>query len=139
MSTSIRIFIINDDDRVESLPVARYEKLLRRDVGIKISKYAGRRIRYASVVVELADRKPINVLYAQYSYLAFDAEGRLDINEREKKATSALDMLPPLYQNIDKHMIDARHKFARKRYEDTYKWQPSPEILADIESAIFGK
>jgi len=126
MRTSLRIFIVNDDDRVEALPVARYEKLLRRDLDFTVPQYAGRRIRYASVVVELENQKPLRIIYAQYSYLAFDTEGRLDIYEREKKAASALEMLPPLYQGIDSKMIDARHQFARKRYEDTYRWRPSP-------------
>jgi hypothetical protein len=48
-------------------------------------------------------------------------------------------MLPPVYQKQDNHTIDARQKFAKKRYEDKYRWQPSGVILAEIKRAIFGK
>jgi hypothetical protein len=39
----------------------------------------------------------------------------------------------------DKRIIDARHKFAKKRYFDKYRWEPSDEIVAGIAEAIFGK
>ncbi len=123
MGLSTKIFIVNDDDTIEPFPLTRYERLLRRDPEFKIPKYAGRRIRYVSVVVDLKDRKPETILNIQYFYLAFDTKGRLDVDEREKKARLALDMQPPVYPDKDdRQTIDARHKFAKKRYDSKYKW-----------------
>jgi len=136
----IKIFIVNADDTVELLPVARYERLLRRDPGEKLSKFAGQRIRYASVVIDSSDKEQPAIIQTQFSYLTFDADGRLDVAERGKKASLALNMLPPIYPaSDDRQMIDARHKFARKRYHDRYKWQPSPLLIANIEKAVFGE
>ncbi|UCD82028.1 MAG: hypothetical protein JSW26_11550 [Desulfobacterales bacterium] len=134
----IKIFIVNEDDTVEQLPVERYERLLRRDPDEKISKYAGKRIRYASVVVNWSDKKQKEIIHSQFSYLTFDLDGRLDVAARGKKASLALSMLPPVYPETHAHMIDARQEFARKRYDDQYKWRPSPVIIANIEKAIFG-
>jgi len=39
----------------------------------------------------------------------------------------------------DKRVIDARHIFARKRYFDKNRWDPTEEIIAAIAEAIFGK
>ena len=39
----------------------------------------------------------------------------------------------------DKRVIDARHKFARKRYFDKHRWKPTDQIVTAIAEAIFGK
>jgi hypothetical protein len=106
--------------------------------GEKLSKYAGKRIRNASVVIDSSDEEQIEIIRTQFSYLIFDADGRLDVVERGKKANLALNMLPPIYPESDgRQMIDARHKFARKRYDDQYKRQPLPALIANIEKAVF--
>ena len=46
MGPRITIIFIDDDETVELLPFVQYEKLLRRDIDFKISKYAGTRISY---------------------------------------------------------------------------------------------
>ena len=137
MAPRIRIFIVNDDDTVDDLPVWQYEKLLRRDPDFAILRYAGRKIRYVSVVVESAEQTPPKVINAQYSYLTFDSNGHLDVDERGLKANLALGMLPPLYRDPDDQMVDARQRFVRKRYQDQYKWQPTPDILAEIRKMLF--
>ena len=40
---------------------------------------------------------------------------------------------------MDKQVVDARHKFARKRYAREYLWQPDTEIETVIRKAIFGQ
>ena len=76
MGLSIRVFIVEDDDTINRLPLARYERLLNRDPDERLSRYAGQRIRYALIVVNLVNRKPIEVVKDEYAYLDFDKEGR---------------------------------------------------------------
>ena len=137
---SIRIFIVEDDDTVKRLQLARYERLLRRDPDERLSKYAGKRVRYALIVVDLVNRKPIGVVRDEYAYLEFDEEGRLKEPEFENEEISAFDMLD--FSSVEQHdrrVIDARHKFARKRYFDKHRWEPTDEIVAAIGEAIFRK
>ena len=47
--------------------------------------------------------------------------------------------LKGLLQHKDQRVIDARHIFARKRYFDKNRWEPTEEIIASIAEAIFGK
>lgn len=84
MGLSIRIFIIEDDDTIKRLPLARYERLLKRDPDERLSKYAGKRVRYALIVVDLVNRRPIEIVRDQFDFLDFDDEGRLKVAEHEK-------------------------------------------------------
>jgi transposase len=140
MGLSIRIFIVEEDDKIKRLPLARYERLLRRDPDERLSRYAGQRVRYALIVVDLVNRKPIEVVRDEYAYLDFDREGRLKEPEFENEESSAFDMLDFFsLEKQDKRVIDARHKFARKRYFDKNRWDPTDEIVTAIAEAIFGK
>jgi len=140
MGLSIRGFIVEDDDTIKRLPLARYERLLNQDPDERLSKYAGQRVRYALIVVNLVNRKPIEVVKDEYAYLDFDKEGRLKEPELKNEEISAFDMLDfSFLEQQDKRVIDARHKFAKKRYFDKYRWEPTDEIVAAIAEAIFGK
>ena len=77
----------------------------------------------------------------EYAYLDFDKEGRLKERVYEEGESYPLDMLDvlALEQKKDRRVIDARHKFARKRYFAKHRWQPTDEIVTAIAEAIFGK
>ena len=140
MGLSIRVFIVEDDDSINRLPLAQYERLLKRSPDERLLKYAGKRVRYALIVVDLVNRRPIEVVRDEFAYLDFDEEGRFKEPEHEKEESSALDMLDFFsLEQQDKRVIDARHKFARKRYFDKHRWQPTDEIVTAIAEAIFGK
>lgn len=140
MGISLRIFLVDDDDSIKRLPLTQYERLLRCDPEERFPEYAGKRVRYALVVVDLVNRIPVEIVRIQYSLLSFDSEGRIDPVEREKKATLAFELLPPMPIERDpSQLIDAQHCFAKKRYDNEYRWVPSPEIEKAIMDAIFGK
>ena len=142
MGLGIRIFIVEDDDTIKRLPLSRYERLLNRDPDERLSKYAGKRVRYALIVVDLINRKPIEVVRDEFAYLDFDKEGQLKEPVYEKEESSDLDMLDFFSlaeQKKDRRVIDARDKFARKRYFDKHRWEPTDEIVTAIAEAIFGK
>ena len=140
MGIGLRIFLVNDDDSLQRLAVTKYERLLRRDPKERLPQYAGKRVRYALVVYEVENRKPVEILRIEYSWLCLDSEGRIDASEQERELRLALEVLPPLPMELHpKRVIDAHHRFAKKRYEDKYRWTPSPEIEAAIVHAVFGK
>ena len=140
MRIGLRILLVNDDDSIQRLSPARYERLLRRDPGERLPQYAGGRVRYAMAILEMENRKPVEMIKIQYSFLHFDSEGLIDATEQEREARLALEVLPPLAKDRQSPpVVEARHRFAKKRYDDEYKWRPSPEIEAAIVEAIFGK
>jgi hypothetical protein len=106
----------------------------------RLLKYAGKRVRYALLVVDLVNRRPIEIVRDQFGFLDFDDEGQLKIGEHEKKESLTFDMLEPILSDqTNSRVINARHKFAKKSYHDKFSWKPTDEIIAAIAKAIFGK
>jgi hypothetical protein len=97
MGLSIRVFIVEDDDTIKRLPLARYERLFKRDPNESLPKYAGKRVRYALIVVDLVNRRPIEIVRDEFGFLDFDVVGRLKVVEHEKQENLAFDMLAPFY------------------------------------------
>ena len=140
MGMSLRIFLVNDDDSIQRLPLARYERLIHRDPKECLPQYAGRRVRYVEVALELEQRRPVRILRILYLILSLDPEGRIDAAELEKQRRLGVDMMPPvLTDGGPNQVIEARHFFAKKRFDNEYRWNPTPEIEASILEAIFGK
>ena len=138
MGVSLRIYIINADDHLHRLPVAKYERLLEPNSKERLLQYAGKRVRSASVFIEMENRKSVEILRIQYAYLKFDSEGRLDLSEMEHEARLVVDILADFesHKETDK-VINAQHKFAKKQLEDQYRWAPSQELEASIVKAVF--
>ena len=140
MGIGTRIFLVSDDDTLQPLSLARFERLRRQYPEERLPQYACKRVRYALVVLETENRRPVGIHLIQYFYLPFDSEGRLDAAEMEKAASLAVEIVPPLEKERQTgHVIDAHYRFAKKRYDEHYKWTPSPEIEAAIIRAIFGR
>ena len=140
MGLGSRIFIVKEDDSIERLSFKRYERLIKGHPDERLSRFAEKRVRYALIVLEMINRKPVEILMTEYSFLTFDSEGRLDLVEREKASRLAIDMLEPIAseKKLGK-VIDVKHKFAKKRFDNRYLWKPSPEIETAIAATIFKK
>ena len=140
MGLGSRIFIFNDDGSLRRLPMARYERLFRHDPNECLPIYAGKRVKYAHVIVELENRKPVEVILSQFSYLTFDNDGKIDQSSMEKEMRLGIEMVAPvLLGSQPENVVDARHRFAKKKFSDRYLWQPSQNIIDAIGEAIFGK
>ena len=140
MGLGTRIFIVRADDSLQRLTLKRYNRLIKGYPDEGLMQYAGKRIRYALIVLEMINRKPAEILMAEYSFLVFDSEGRLDVSEQEKAARLVMDTLEPIdLEQKSGKVIDVKHRFAKKRFDDQYLWDPSPEINAAIETIIFKK
>ena len=139
MGVSLRVFLVLDDDSLQRLPLNRFERLSHGHPKEHLPQFSGKRLRYALAAVDLVNRKPVEILHIQYAYLTFDSEGKIDAAEREKKMRLSVDMVPPVtIRHESMNVMDAEHRFAKKRYDSEYKWTPSPEIETAIIKAIFG-
>jgi len=140
MGLSFKIFVVQEDDTVMRFPLARLNRILRRDQNERQTQYANKRIRIALMAVEMIDRKPVAITREQYSFLDFDSEGLLDLDERDKRVHLVSDMLEPIpIKKASGKVVDAKYKFAKKRYKDQYVWNPTPTIKATIKAIIFLK
>jgi len=140
MGTGLRVFLVNDDDSLERFPLARLERLFQGHPEERLLQYAGKRVRYALVIVDLVNRKPIEILRIQYAILTFDSEGKIDSAELEKEMRLGVDMVPiGTIAPLSRKVVDAEHHFLQKRYENRYLWKPTPEIEETIVKVVFGQ
>ncbi len=137
MGVGLRIFIVNDDNSLERLALKTYERLMKCDPDISFPQYAGKRVRYAEVAIELKNRKPVEVLRMEYFIMHFDAKGRIDGTVRDDVMRLGVNLTPPIYFKNDPVVIYAQHHFAKKRFDHQFRWKPTPEIEMTILKAIF--
>ena len=139
MGLGTRIFIVKDDDSLQRLSLKRYNRLIKGHPDEGLMQTSGKRIRYALIVLEMINRKPVEILMAEYSFFSFDSKGRLDASEREKATRLVMDTLEPIVpEEKPGKVIDVKHRFAKKGFDDRYLWKPTPEIETAIQRAIFG-
>ena len=112
MATGLRVFLVNDDDSLKRFPLARFERLFQGHPEERLPEYAGKRVRYALVIVDLVNRKPFEILRIQYPILTFDSEGKIDAAELEKEMRLGVDMVPiGTIAPLSRKVVDAEHHF----------------------------
>lgn len=138
MGTTIWIFFVNDDDSIQRFPLARFERLIERDPRERLPNYAGKRVRYVEIALELEQGKPVGILRILYLIMPFNFEGRVDAAEQEKERRLGIEMVPPILDRGSKKVVEAGHLFAKRRFDNEYRWKPTREMESAIIEAIFG-
>ena len=138
MGIGIRVFLVDDNDSLQRLPLARLERLIRFDRGENLPQHAGKRVRCAMVFLQMAGRQVLSIRNVDYFVLPFDDKGRISKKEWEKGMLLGMDLLPPLINEENpKQVINASHRFAKRRYEHEFKWKPSRKVEDAIVAAVF--
>ncbi len=138
MGIGIRVFLIDDNDSLQRISMARLNRLLHFDRREGLQQYAGKRVRCAMVVLEVAGRQVLAIGNIDYFLLQFNDQGRIDKKEWEKGMRLGMELLPPLRDEQYPHqVIDAQHRFAKRRYEHEFKWKPSRKVEEAIVAAAF--
>ena len=138
MGIGVRTFLIDNDDSLQRFSMARLDKLLRSGFRETLPQYAGKRIRCAMVFLKIVDRRPVGVRNMDCFVIPFDARGRIAKKEWTRRVRLALELLPSVPGGMySKQVIDARHRFMKRRYDHEFKWKPSREVKEAIVAQIF--
>lgn len=124
MSIGVRILFL-DGDRIIRVSQRRFERLVDRDLNEAMPEYAGQRLRCAMVYVQLADRKPVEVVRIDYMVLPLDPEGRLDADLQSRKMMLAGEMFGFGMTGTAERVVDFGPYLAEKQYRAEYKWKPT--------------
>ncbi len=137
MGMSFRVFLVDDNDSLQRIPMTRLGRLLHFDRIESIQKYAGKRVRCAMVFSEVERRRVLAIRNIDYFWLSFDDKGRINKKEWEKGMRLGLELLHSILDaEYPKQVIKAQHRFAKRRYEHEFKWKPSRKVEEAIVSAI---
>ena len=138
MGFCFRIFLIDEADKIIRIATARFDRLRDRDPKESLAQYKNSRIRYAMVILELENRKPISIVRVDYGYLALDFEGRVDKKFLDTESMTAVSMIPPIpLPGESPNIVRARDKFAERRFKNEFTWSPTPELEQSICNEAF--
>ena len=74
----------------------------------------------------------------EYFLLQLNDKGRIDKKEWEKGMRLGMELLPSLHdEQYPQQVIDAQHRFAKRRYEHEFKWNPSRKVEDAIVDSVF--
>jgi len=114
-----------------------FERLLRDPQHQTMPVLGGQRMRMAEILVQLADRRPVQVVRRGYFIVSFDEAGRLDTTRfREQQwalAAPALDRVFTVPSDDDR-ALDAASRFIAQ----DGRWRPSSELAEHIDDAALG-
>ncbi len=140
MGIACRAFLVDDNDSLQKISMAKLDRLLHFIRAESLPQYSGRRVRCAMVFVEVAGRRVLGIRNIDYFLLTFDDKGRIDRKEWEKGMRLGMDLLPFIPDGEHpKQIVNAQHRFAKRRYEHEFKWKPSLKVEEAIVSAVFAK
>ena len=138
MGIGCRRFIVDDEGRLVRLRNIIFERLLRDPLHHTMPALAGQRVRMAEILVQLANRRPIQVVRRVYFVVGFDEAGRLDTtrfkNQQWALAESALDRVF-VAPSDDDRVLDAASRFIAQGG----RWRPSSEMAQHIDDAALGR
>ena len=138
MGIGCRVFLIGDNDSLERISMARLDRLLHFDRSESLPQYAGKRVRCATAILEVAGRQVQAIRNIDYFLLQFNDKGRIDKKDWEKGMRLGMELLPFIpNEEHPERVINAQHRFAKRRYEHEFKWKPSRKVEDAIVAAVF--
>ena len=137
MGLSCRLFLLDGNDVLYRLSNAKFDQMLRRPAGHRLPRFAGARVRMASVIVGLEDRKPIRVVLTSFSILPFDKRGGFDVAAYEQPLRARIDLALGALRNetaSSMKVIEAANRFVDRGG----RWEPSRAVARAIEQSALG-
>lgn len=133
-SLGIRNYFITDDDNILRIANAKLDRLFAGSKKDQLKLFSGKRVRTAEIVVELVDRRPVEVVRAAYIYLNFDTAGNLDQVRCEADRHVAMEAAFPddWLGSSEGNVIYARQKFAERKRDHSIWWQPNSSLECQI-------
>lgn len=140
-SIAVRNFLVTDEDEIVRLSNARFDRLHSNPPKDSLAAFAGQRVRWAEIIVELENRKPSNVLRDAYYYLHFGSDGCLNVDHYMQDAALVVDAsFPNFFVEDEPHnVINAQQKFAKRKRDHSVWWKPHGPLKRKIFDAAMGR
>lgn len=134
---AIRVYVFEEDGFIRQMSYARFKRLYFNDPAECVSEYAGNKIKFALLYLELKQRKPKRIIRMDFQLFAFTPDGRMDEEENSRGAALAVEsawigLLPP-----DGNVIDIVPLLAQKKYREEFCWEPTEKERSWLIEKVF--
>ena len=137
MGIACRVFLVDDNDSLQKISMARLDRLLHFVRAESLPQYSEKRVRCAMVFVEVAGKRVLGIRNIDYFLLTFDDKGQIAKKEWEEGMRLGMELLPFIPDGEHpRQIVNAQHRFAKRRYEHEFKWKPSPKVEEAIVAVI---
>ena len=139
-SIGIRNYLLDDDDNIYRLSIAKLDRLISGLTGNEIARFSGKKIRKVEIVVKLVDRRPVEVIRVAYHYLHFKDDGSLDLIKYDNDARDCVEAaMPDLFSKVpllpgesSKNVLFSTQKFAKRKYVSSVSWKPNSKLECKV-------
>jgi hypothetical protein len=138
MSMSVRLLLMSPDGELHRLAEVDFGRLCAGSGAWRVAAFAGERVRWASLIVELIDRSPIRVVHRSFTFLSFDELGRIDANRMNREQVAPIDVAlapPVLARKSSSTIIDASSQFEARGGS----LLPDARLTALLDEAALGR
>ena len=138
MALSCRAFVVARDDTLYRVSNAKFAQMLHDPRSYPMPQFAGERMRMASIVVSILDRRPMQVVRTTYCILPFDSDGYLDTEQvLRREAARAEPLFASVFGKVDDAagVVDAESRFVARGG----RWTPSNSLARLIGEAALDR
>lgn len=126
MGIGLRYFAVSSDDTVKRWTQARFKRVW--DGSEPLPEFAGRRLRYALVIVETYEREVVALRGVEWNVMALDPAGKHDRMAAMNDAVAVMSAVNTPYPSP---IADARRRFYHRRVH----WEPTRALRAAVIGA----
>ena len=142
MGMGVRAFVFEDHGTIRKVSSKVISDMLMGKSHVAFPEYAGKRIRFAVIFVDMVDRKPKRITRTEFLQVGFDSKGRADGQESTEKMRLAGTVLSGSFSDSsDSNDIleSLQPDLAGLKYKDKYRWNPSPSEIRSLKELVFNR
>ena len=124
----VRYFFVGEDESLNRIPLARYQRIFNRAQRIRL--YAGKSLRFIEAVVERDEdgtEKLVNACFLQHQ---FDEQGLWDENDKDRSIRGAMEAASAVGKGPYMQTL------YRAEHIDPFRWNPTAELVELLTHAI---
>lgn len=124
----IRFFFVGEDNSLNRIPLARYQRIFNRAQPITL--YAGKSLRFIEAIVERDDEGNEELINASFLRHQFDEHGLWDTQEKDQRMRGAMEAVSAVGKGA------YMEELSRLEHIDPFRWKPTVELVERLVSAI---
>jgi len=135
---SFRVYFFDKNQKIRRIPIKTYEAL--KEGKESIPEYANQEIRVVELLLEMKDRKPIQILRSWGVKWNFNKDGSIKGSYSKRISVEAQRYIFFDSEDVkftEGNVIDAKQKFSNMHYDNRYKWEPSSIDIDRISKLIW--